>query len=136
MMVAATSSTSSVCRSGMPTSDISIRPVARGFGASGGGLSMSNAAPSIWCRPRVGLVGGRQYATMPAKSQLVREEAAVDTRRRAGMRSPAWRFGALALLAALGQPAQAAEARYPDKPVRWIVPFPVGGSIDIVARIV
>ena len=59
----------------------------------------------------------------------------MDMCRRTGA-AAAWRLGAMLLLAAIGQPASAGEARYPDKPVRWIVPFPVGGSIDIVARIV
>ena len=41
------------------------------------------------------------------------------------------------LLTAAWQGALAAEdANYPTKPVRWIVPFPVGGSVDIVGRIV
>jgi tripartite-type tricarboxylate transporter receptor subunit TctC len=59
----------------------------------------------------------------------------MKSRHRSGRTGAAWCLGAL-LLAAIGQPVLAAEARFPDKPVRWIVPFPVGGSIDIVARIV
>src|SRR3954470_18248655 len=43
-------------------------------------------------------------------------------------------FGsALALLLALAAPAA---AEYPDKPVRLIIPFPPGGSNDVVGRLV
>src|SRR5258708_4027909 len=40
---------------------------------------------------------------------------------------------ALALLLALSAPAA---AEYPDKPVRLIIPFPPGGSNDVVGRLV
>ncbi len=43
------------------------------------------------------------------------------------------RLAALALLLALGAPAA---ADYPDKPVRLIIPFPPGGSNDVVGRLV
>jgi tripartite-type tricarboxylate transporter receptor subunit TctC len=45
---------------------------------------------------------------------------------------------ALALLAfhVAGAPAQAADPQFPNRPMRYIVPFPPGGSTDIVARIV
>ena len=45
---------------------------------------------------------------------------------------------ALASLAvpASGALAQAAGAKFPERPLRYIVPFPPGGSTDIVARII
>ena len=43
------------------------------------------------------------------------------------------RLSALALLLALTAPAA---AEYPDKPVRLIIPFPPGGSNDVVGRLV
>jgi tripartite-type tricarboxylate transporter receptor subunit TctC len=42
-------------------------------------------------------------------------------------------WSALALLLALAAPAA---AEYPDKPVRLIIPFPPGGSNDVVGRLV
>ena len=37
----------------------------------------------------------------------------------------------------VGVPALAADApHFPVKPVRWVVPYPPGGSIDIVARVI
>jgi tripartite-type tricarboxylate transporter receptor subunit TctC len=50
------------------------------------------------------------------------------------MRNAGQLLKALALLLALATPAAAQE--YPTKPVRLIVPFPPGGSNDVVGRIV
>ncbi len=49
-----------------------------------------------------------------------------------------WLCSALVLcaVAAPGRLRAAEEPRFPERPVRWLVTFPVGGSIDIVARIV
>ena len=42
--------------------------------------------------------------------------------------------GAFALAAASGASAQ--PAAYPDKPIRFVVPYPPGGGTDVIARIV
>jgi tripartite-type tricarboxylate transporter receptor subunit TctC len=44
---------------------------------------------------------------------------------------------ALVLLGAVAlQPAQAQTGKYPDKPIRLVSPFPPGGTVDVVARLV
>src|SRR5262245_29709317 len=44
----------------------------------------------------------------------------------------------LILLAVSGAsgPAEAAEQKYPDRPVRMLVPFPAGSASDFLARVV
>jgi tripartite-type tricarboxylate transporter receptor subunit TctC len=48
---------------------------------------------------------------------------------------PARLIGALGLLLALAAPA-AAQGDYPSRPVRMIIPFPPGGSNDVVGRVI
>jgi tripartite-type tricarboxylate transporter receptor subunit TctC len=45
------------------------------------------------------------------------------------------RSALLALLAALGVAAQAAAADFPTHPLKWVVPYPPGGSTDLLARL-
>ena len=45
------------------------------------------------------------------------------------------RLGALVLLALFAQIA-GAQAVYPNRPIKLIVPFPAGGGTDIVGRII
>jgi tripartite-type tricarboxylate transporter receptor subunit TctC len=56
------------------------------------------------------------------------------------MTRPSLRFHtrliALALAAVLSPWAGGARADYPEKPIRLIVPFPAGGTVDLVARLV
>ena len=42
-------------------------------------------------------------------------------------------LGLSLLLAGIAQPA-VAQAPYPNRPIKWIVSFPPGGSTDVVAR--
>jgi tripartite-type tricarboxylate transporter receptor subunit TctC len=44
-------------------------------------------------------------------------------------------FACLAMIVAM-LPCQEARAAYPERPIRWIVGFPAGGSNDLVARVV
>jgi tripartite-type tricarboxylate transporter receptor subunit TctC len=47
-----------------------------------------------------------------------------------------WAPGALVALALAAGVAQAQPATYPDRPVRFLVPYPPGGGTDVIARIV
>jgi tripartite-type tricarboxylate transporter receptor subunit TctC len=44
------------------------------------------------------------------------------------------RSAVLALFAALGFAGSAAAADYPNHPVKWVVPYPPGGTTDLLAR--
>ena len=47
-----------------------------------------------------------------------------------------WRAGALVCLAALSSAVLAQSGAYPDKAIRFVVPYPPGGGTDVIARIV
>ena len=46
------------------------------------------------------------------------------------------RFAAAALVACLGMTGALAQTDYPNRPVKWIVPYPPGGTTDVLARII
>lgn len=52
------------------------------------------------------------------------------------MKNPIRRLLCLAATAALLPLAALAQGGYPDKPVRFVVPYPPGGGTDVIARIV
>ncbi|MBI4207216.1 MAG: tripartite tricarboxylate transporter substrate binding protein, partial [Betaproteobacteria bacterium] len=42
----------------------------------------------------------------------------------------------MALLGALSAPAMGLAQDYPSKPIRWIIPYPPGGTSDFLARLI
>jgi tripartite-type tricarboxylate transporter receptor subunit TctC len=55
------------------------------------------------------------------------------------MKGSSWAIGALTLACAamvMAGAARAADDDYPDRPVRWLVGYPPGGSTDICARLI
>jgi tripartite-type tricarboxylate transporter receptor subunit TctC len=53
-------------------------------------------------------------------------------------KAPFWLCALLLAFALLspGVRAHAQEANYPTRPIRWIVPWPAGGTTDVIARVV
>lgn len=45
-------------------------------------------------------------------------------------------LGVVAIVAGCALPIDSARAQYPDRPIRLILPFPAGGTVDLVARLV
>src|SRR5215207_4214648 len=66
------------------------------------------------------------------------EEAAKPTRRSRGARKTrgTLRDCFVALLLAMTGIAYAADPAYPQRPIRFIMPYPVGGTIDMSGRLV
>src|SRR5271168_2455062 len=85
----------------------------------------TRAAPGAWYRDAVWRgTGEHRCGGLSAKS----EEGFVVNRREL------LRFGVASATAVLGAPSSGAQANYPDRTVRLIVPRPAGGVVDIIAR--
>ncbi len=52
------------------------------------------------------------------------------------MKQPLIHGGLFALLCLLGGQGWAAQDSYPERPIRFIVPYSVGGTSDLVGRLV
>ena len=57
-------------------------------------------------------------------------------RRKEGVTSMTWRLVSAVLVGALCASSAFAQEGYPTKPIRFIVPYPPGGSSDVLARVI
>src|SRR4051812_37776543 len=66
--------------------------------------------------------------------QLPRQAPIYLRRRSRNLGTPMTRFFTALLVATLGLMTFGARAQWPDRPIKWIVPFSAGGANDLIAR--
>src|SRR5690606_20585897 len=96
-----------------------------------------HCCPRFFARRGAHAVSHRGVMEAPAGG-LLTENTAIHHREEEPMVSYAKRIigFALWLMCALGFLAPSAYADYPERTIRFIVPFPAGGSTDIAARLI